>query len=38
MFLSASQGQYLDRIAEVSGLTKSEYMRELIEKDKAKTT
>ncbi len=37
MFLSASREQYLDRAAEGAGLTKSEYVRELIEKDKVKT-
>ena len=36
MFLSASQEQYLERIARENGVAKSEYLRELIDKDKMK--
>ena len=36
MFLSTSQGQYLEKRAREEGMTKSEYLRELIDRDKMK--
>ena len=36
MFLSTSQDQYLEKRAQEDGVTKSEYLRELIDQDKIK--